>query len=147
MQAFLERFVWRLNRATCSNADGGAFAVLANWKKVVRRESWIWGSDQQHAFTTLKAAITAALILAFLDTSVPFWVKADSSDFVIHNHQSISIENDTCSKGFIILRISHGKSSGHLVHELPKSGKRNLYSIRPIVVAKPSLIHCNRLGQ
>jgi hypothetical protein len=40
-----------------------------------------WSSDEQTAFSALKQRITSALILALLNNSKPFQIKADSSDF------------------------------------------------------------------
>ena len=43
---------------------------------------WRWGAEEQSAFDALKEQITMALILALPDDSRPFWIEADSSDFV-----------------------------------------------------------------
>ena len=42
---------------------------------------WKWSADQQSAFKKLKSLITSAPILASLDNSCPFRIKADSSYF------------------------------------------------------------------
>ena len=44
---------------------------------------YIWGSQQQHAFDSLKAALTSAPVLAFPDHKLPFVVGTDASDFAI----------------------------------------------------------------
>ena len=46
-------------------------------KKDVR---WRWGNSEQASFNNLKELITSAPILVFPDDSLPYCVKADSSD-------------------------------------------------------------------
>jgi len=43
---------------------------------------WRWGAEEQSAFNSLKERITTAPVLALPDNSQPFWIKADSLDFV-----------------------------------------------------------------
>jgi len=43
---------------------------------------WAWNNNQQKAFDKLKNCITSSPVLQFTDDSLPFHVKADSSDFV-----------------------------------------------------------------
>ena len=40
-----------------------------------------WRPEKEYTFTSLKTAITTALVFTFLDTSILFRVKANSSDF------------------------------------------------------------------
>jgi len=42
---------------------------------------WAWNDNQQKAFNELKNCITSSPVLQFADDSLPFHVKADSSDF------------------------------------------------------------------
>jgi len=43
---------------------------------------WAWNNNQQKAFDELKNCITSSLVLQFADDSLPFRIKADSSNFV-----------------------------------------------------------------
>ena len=43
---------------------------------------WAWNNNQQKAFDELKNHITSSPVLQFADNSLPFRVKADSSDSV-----------------------------------------------------------------
>ena len=42
---------------------------------------WHWGPNEQSAFDWLKQSITSALVLISPDSTRPFWIEADSSDF------------------------------------------------------------------
>jgi len=42
---------------------------------------WVWNDSQQRAFNELKNCITSSPVLRFADDSLPFCIKADSSDF------------------------------------------------------------------
>ena len=42
---------------------------------------WHWGPNEQSVFNQLKQSITSAPVLISPDSTRPFWIKADSSDF------------------------------------------------------------------
>ena len=42
---------------------------------------WHWGPNEQSAFDRLKQSITSAPVLISPDSTRPFWIEADSSDF------------------------------------------------------------------
>ena len=67
---FCCRFIYSFLNIACSLSN-----ITSN------NTAWIWRLKQEHVFTVLKIAITTTPVLVSPDTSVPFRVKVDSSDF------------------------------------------------------------------
>ena len=61
------------------------FATIAEPLYHLTRKSvvWRWGEPQQKAFDTLKAALVSSDVMAYPDTSRPYILYTDSSDYAV----------------------------------------------------------------
>jgi hypothetical protein len=50
---------------------------------LTRKDKFVWDEKAEEAFETLKKAFTSALILIHADSSKPFFLEADASDFAL----------------------------------------------------------------
>jgi hypothetical protein len=57
--------------------------IAALLTHLTRKDKFVWDEKAEEAFETLKKAFTSAPILVHVDSSKPFFLEADASDFAL----------------------------------------------------------------
>jgi hypothetical protein len=57
--------------------------IIAPLTRLIGKDKFIWDEKAEEAFETLKKVFTSTLILVYADSSKPFFLEADASNFTL----------------------------------------------------------------